>query len=182
MIDDERARQRLAELEAEVKAEAAATAARKQAAIAKRALPASAEPHSRIRVPPDAKPQGDSPGSDIGSMIELAGRASDVKRELQKRPPKGGKSWIASGLASLALGPIGWLYAGAWREALPASIVWALLVSVAAKFLPSLITVPALMVALPASAIAGISYALNHNRQGKRTRLFGSSKPKQLGP
>lgn len=182
VTDDERAvRQRLAELEAEVKAEAAAATARKQAAIAKRSAQVEAAPSPPVRTQRGAKPQPDSDATDdLGEMLELAGRASKVKRELQKRPGKGEKSWIASGLASLALGPIGWLYAGAWREAVPASLGWAVLVSIAAKFLPSLLTVPALLVALPASAIAGVTYALQHNRQGARTRLFGGDKPKLL--
>lgn len=181
--DDSAVRRRLAELEAEVKAEAAATAARKQAALAKRSA-AAAELSKRSRDQAVSEQQS-ADGEDIGAAIELAGRAArranDVKRELQKRPAKGDKSWLASGLASLALGPAGWLYAGAWREAVPASIAWVVLASIASRFLPTLLTIPALMLVLPASAIAGVSYALQYNRQGRRTRLFGGDdKQKQL--
>jgi hypothetical protein len=36
------------------------------------------------------------------------------------------------------------------------------------------------MVALPLSGIAGVIYALQYNRTGKRQRLFGDSDKKQL--
>lgn len=197
MTDDDRAvRQRLAELEAEVKAETAAANARKHAARAKQVAQAPAEtadsdatsragsnPGRSIESKRSAAGRAAKPvrADDFTSALELAERASGIKRELQKRPSKGDKSWIGSGLASLALGPLGWLYAGAWREAVPASIAWVILVSIASKFLPSLLTIPVLLVALPASAIAGVTYALQHNRQGGRTRLFGkAANAKQL--
>lgn len=159
-----------------MKAETAAATARKQAARDKQLAPAKvATTRDATR---DAK---HTSADDLGAALELAGRAREVKRELQKRPSKGEKSWIGSGLASLALGPVGWLYAGAWREAVPASIAWVILALIAGNFLPTLLTVPVLLVALPASAIAGVTYALQHNRQGKRTRLFGKPvEPKQL--
>lgn len=177
MTDDDRAaRQRLAELEAEVKAEAAAEAARKQAVRDRRIELAKAERSQEgMRVPKSLA------ADDLGAALELAGRASEVKRELQKRPGKGEKSWIGSGLASLALGPVGWLYAGAWREAIPASIAWVILALIAGNILPTLLTIPVLLVALPASAVAGVTYALQYNREGGRTRLFGKdAKAKQL--
>ena len=40
---------------------------------------------------------------------------------------------------------------------------------------------PVLMVALPLSGIAGVVYALQYNRNGRRQRLFGDEK-KQLQP
>lgn len=191
MTDDDRAvRQRLAELEAEVKAETAAATARKQAARAKQLAQAQSEASASPEIGRSSSRSGKSieskrsaarraapptPGDDFAAALELAERAGGVKRELQKRPGKGEKSWIGSGLASLALGPLGWLYAGAWREAIPASIAWVILVSIASKLLPTLLTIPVLLVALPASAIAGVTYALQHNRQGGRSRLFGKA-------
>jgi hypothetical protein len=90
-----------------------------------------------------------------------------------------------SGVASLALGPIGWLYAGSLREAIPASAAWVMLAAIASKILPMVLLMPVLMVALPLSGIAGVVYAIYYNRHGGRQRLFGdkdkdSDEPKQL--
>ena len=57
--------------------------------------------------------------------------------------------------------------------------MWVALLALASKILPTLLIMPALMVALPLSGIAGIVYALQYNRHGGRQRLFGDDK-KQL--
>jgi hypothetical protein len=85
------------------------------------------------------------------------------------------KSWKTSGLVSTALGPIGWLYAGAWREAIPASVLFVAL-GYLLQFLPSVILWPALMIGLPSSGIAGALYASRYNKRGGRQRLFGADK------
>ena len=54
-----------------------------------------------------------------------------------------------------------------------------LLAAIASKILPVVLLMPVLMVALPLSGIAGVVYALQFNRTGKRQRLFGDEK-KQL--
>ena len=113
-------------------------------------------------------------------LLELAGKANNLKGELSKKPSKGEKSWVKSGIASMALGPVGWLYAGSWREAVPASAAWLLLAAIASKIIPTVLLLPVLMVALPLSGIAGVIYALQYNRSGKRQRLFGDSDKKQL--
>jgi hypothetical protein len=119
----------------------------------------------------------------IGGALELASKANRVKQELQRAPKQGDKSWVRSGLLSL-MGPVGWLYAGSWREAVPATAAWIGLLALASKFIPLLLMMPVFIVGLPLSAIAGVVYALQYNRAGKRQRLFGSdkskSKPKQL--
>ena len=136
---------------------------------------------------PAAKPEvheehdRDDDDGGIGGALELAQKANKVKNELARKPGKGGKSWKASGVASLALGPIGWLYAGSLREAVPASAAWILLAALVSKILPTVLLMPVLMVALPLSAIAGIVYAVQYNKHGGRQRLFGEKKPpKQL--
>jgi hypothetical protein len=108
----------------------------------------------------------------LGGALELATKANRVKQELARAPGKGEKSWIKSGLASLALGPVGWLYAGSWREAVPASVAWVALGALALKILPMFLMMPVLMVIWPLSAIAGVVYALQYNRHGSRQRLF----------
>ena len=186
MPDDDRAvLDKLAALEAEVKADADAQRARKDAALAKVKAQRAAEQAERdelrkgqamiVQKQSRTRPKLD----DLGSTLELATKATEVKAELARKPGKGEKSWIKSGIASMALGPIGWLYAGSLREAVPAATVWVALLALASKILPTLLIMPALMVALPLSGIAGIVYALQYNRHGGRQRLFGDEK-KQL--
>lgn len=190
MADDDRAvRERLAALEAEVQADAAADRARKDAALAKvretRAAQQAESDELRRRqasLVTRKKPRDDEDGPDgLAGAIELAGKANKVKAELTRKPKKGEKSWIASGLASMAFGPVGWLYAGSLREAVPASAAYLVLGAIAWKLFaifPFLI-MPVLMIALPLSGIAGVVYALGFNRHGSRQRLFGDEKKKQ---
>lgn len=206
MADDDRAlRERLAALEAEVQADADAQRTRKAAALAKlrdqrvtetaggaqvvrnRATPgddAAARRRSRLaeRDDPEAsdhdRRRGADPLEDLGGALELASKANRVKQELARKPRKGEKNWMISGGASL-LGPIGWLYAGSLREAVPATAAWLLVASVVWKILPFL-WMPLLMVVMPLSGIAGVIYALQYNRSGQRQRLFGDKKDKAL--
>jgi hypothetical protein len=190
---------RLAALEAEVKADADAQRTRKDAAMAKlrdqRVTQTAERDQLRARQaelvgrkrPPDEEPtrhpertrtrdDGDHL-DDLGGALELASKANRVKKELQAPRQKGEKSWAASGLVSL-MGPIGWLYAGSWREAVPATAAWVGFLALASKFLPALLMWPVFMVVMPVSAIAGVVYALQYNRTGKRQRLFGGDKAK----
>jgi Flp pilus assembly protein TadB len=117
---------------------------------------------------------------DLGGALELASKAHRVKQELSRKPRKGEKNWMISGGASL-LGPVGWLYAGSLREAVPATAAWLLVASFVWKVLPFL-WMPLLMVVMPLSGIAGVVYALSYNRAGKRQRLFSDKKDKALPP
>jgi hypothetical protein len=213
VADDDRAlMDRLAALEAEVKADADAQQARKAAAAARlrdqrvtqtaerdQLRARQAELVGKKRVADDrpraapARPARDERAErddsedrieSLGGALELASKANRVKQELSRAPRKGDKSWIKSGVASLALGPIGWLYAGSLREAVPATVGWLVLAALASKILPVFLMMPVLMVVLPLSAIAGVVYALQYNRAGSRQRLFdgdkAKAKPKQL--
>ena len=206
MADDDRAlRERLAALEAEVQADADAQRARKAAARAKlrdqrvtetaggapvvrnRATPgddAAARRRSRLteRDPEidDDRRRGADPLEDLGGALELASKANRVKQELARKPRKGEKNWMISGGASL-MGPIGWLYAGSLREAVPATAAWLLVASVVWKILPFL-WMPLLMVVMPLSGIAGVIYAMQYNRTGQRQRLFGDKKADKALP
>jgi hypothetical protein len=203
VADDDRAvMDRLAALEAEVKADADAQRARKDAAMAKvrdqrvtqtaerdqlRARQAELVGRKRTPVeeavssssghPERARTRDTDHLEDLGGALELASKANRVKNELQAPRKKGEKSWAASGLVSL-MGPIGWLYAGSWREAVPATAAWVGFLALASKFLPALLMWPVFMVVMPVSAIAGVVYALQYNRTGKRQRLFGGDKAK----
>lgn len=198
VADDDRAvRERLAALEAEVKADADAQRARKQAAIDKMRAQQQdqvelrrrqAEIHgTQKRLPAARKPRDedeeDDAGtstSDLGGALELAHRANRVRNELQQAPKQGDKSWVKSGLASTFFGPVGWLYAGSWREAVPASLAYLLLGTLAIKILPMLLLWPVFMVGMPLSGIAGVVYALQYNKKGSRQRLFKKDPAKQL--
>lgn len=193
MTDDDRAvMERLAALEAEVKADADAQRARKEAALAKvredRAKQQAGRDELRqrqaqlvTRKSRDERRRGDDDADGIGGALELAGKANRVRNELARKPAKGEKSWIKSGIASTALGPLGWLYAGSLREAVPAATAWVALLALA-QYLPTLLLLPALMVILPLSGLAGVLYAVQYNRNGGRQRLFGDDdKKKQLG-
>src|SRR5262249_21747111 len=120
------------------------------------------------------------PLEDLGGALELASKANRVKQELARKPRKGEKNWMISGRASL-LGPIGWLYAGSLREAARGTAAWLLVASLVWKVLPFL-WMPLLMVVMPLSGIAGVVYALQYNRTGKRQRLFGDKQEKALPP
>jgi len=208
VADDDRAvMDRLAALEAEVKADADAQQARKAAALSKlrdqrvtqsaerdQLRTRQAELVTKIRTPARAAAEDDSgrrgrrataraaeetdPLEGLGGALELASKANRVKQELQRTPKKGEKSWIKSGVASALLGPAGWLYAGSLREAVPATVGWAALGIVASKLLPVFLMLPILLVVLPLSAIAGVVYALQFNRSGGRQRLFDRDKDK----
>jgi hypothetical protein len=187
--------ERLAALEAEVKAESAVKQARKEAALAKvreqRAEQQKASDSLRTRqaeiVTKKKQPsriaedEDDAPrsrGDDIGNALELARRAQGVKAELTKAPKQGDKSWVKSALASTVLGPIGWLYAGSFREAVPGAAAWLAFAIIATK-IPWILLFPVLFVALPLSGIAGLLYAVNYNRKGSRQRLFGDKSAKK---
>jgi hypothetical protein len=194
VADDDRAvMDRLAALEAEVKADADAQRGRKEAAMAKlreqRVTKTAERDQLRARQAELVRsPSGDPERTrtrddasdhleDLGGALELASKANRVKKELQAPRKKGEKSWAASGLVSL-MGPIGWLYAASWREAVPATAAWVGFLALASKFLPALLMWPVFMVVMPVSAIAGVVYALQYNRTGKRQRLFGGDKDK----
>ena len=206
MADDDRAlRERLAALEAEVTADADAQRARRTAAAAKlrdqrvtksagdaasspavrrAALDESVARRRAARAAAEVDAAGDRSSGleDLGGALELAAKANRVKQELSRTPKKGEKSWMVSGVASLALGPAGWLYAGSLREAVPATVGWLALALVASKILPVFLMMPALMVIMPLSAIAGVVYALSYNRAGSRQRLFDGKDGKKALP
>ena len=189
--DDAALMERLAALEAEVKADADAQRSRKEAALSKlresRAAQQAEKDEQAARAQALVKRTSmtrkaaatdgdDDDGSDIGGALELASKANRVHKELAKTPGQGEKSWVKSGLASLVLGPFGWLYAGSLREAVPASVAWLAFATLASKILPSVLLMPIMFVVMPLSAIAGIVYAMQFNRTGKRQRLWGKGK------
>lgn len=100
----------------------------------------------------------------IKSSLGGAMAVRDAKHELTRPKSEGDRSMLVSGGVSLVLGPLGWLYAGAWREAIPASAIYLFLV----WLLPFWMLFPILGVVAPVSAIAGLMYAFKYNRAGHK--------------
>ncbi len=181
--DDDELRARLEALEAEVKVETEAKRQVKAQAEAKvRAQRAKQQAEKdELRERQAAIVKAKSPGrsrerdrsGDLETALDLAKKASDAKHELTKPREAGEKSWLISGALSFFFGPLGWLYAGAWRETVPASAIYLIVASIVAKIVPMFLLMPVLMVALPLSGVAGVVYAIGHNRGGQRIRLFG---------
>ncbi|MBE7453527.1 MAG: hypothetical protein HS111_33095 [Kofleriaceae bacterium] len=51
--------------------------------------------------------------------------------------------------------------------------MYLIVASIVAKIVPMFLLMPVLMVVLPISGVAGVVYAIGHNRAGQRIRLFG---------
>ena len=189
MSEDERAlRARLAALEAEVQAETQAKAdVRRTAARSRDAeVPVGQSRGSELEDLGGSRPQRrpaaarrERPAADdVAEALALARKAVDVKEELTRPRAEHEKSWLLSGALSLVLGPIGWLYAGSFREAAPAALAYLLLALATSTVLPIFLMLPVLGVLLPLSGIAGVVYALTYNRHGERQRLFEKDKSK----
>jgi hypothetical protein len=181
--DDDELNARLAALEAEVKAESETKRRVKTEAEARvRAQRAKQEAErdelrSRQAAIVKAKSGGKSRDrdrtGDMETALQLAKKASDAKHELTRPREAGDKSWLISGALSFFFGPLGWLYAGAWRESIPASALWLITAGIVSKIIPMFLLMPVLMVVMPISGIAGVVYAIGHNRHNQRIRLFG---------
>ena len=116
-------------------------------------------------------------------VMRLAGRAAfvasskalialDKPLSMMDRPvAKGDKSLLASAGLSL-FGPVGWLYAGSFREAIPATLAYIAIGSI----LPSFLLAPFMLVGSAASALVGLTYAWQFNRKKRRTPLLLSAK------
>jgi hypothetical protein len=181
--DDAAVRARLAALEAEVKAETDAKAAAKAAALERlRAQKAAKDAERQALVTRQAaavqkaapkKEAKPSAGDDFESALELARKARGVKEELTRPREANEKSWLVSGGLSTVLGPLGWLYAGSFREAVPASAAYLLIATIIAKLPFAFVFWPAIMVAALISGVIGVTYSYQYNKTGKRQRLFG---------
>ncbi len=103
------------------------------------------------------------------NALQVAGAA---RRELEGKRPPGDKSLLLSTGLSLFLGPLGWLYAGAWREAIPASAAYLVILAL----IPTFLLLPILPFAMGISGVAGLVYGWQHNKAGERTPILGSER------
>jgi hypothetical protein len=106
-----------------------------------------------------------------GALARAAGAAALTRRSGSDSDDK---SVVASGVLSLVLGPLGWLYAAPLRESVPGVAVYVGICSL----LPHFLLVPLLGVLAPVSGIAGVYYAWRHNQTGERTGLFSDRRKK----
>jgi hypothetical protein len=127
--------------------------------------------------------QGATHVADVVKLEQLKGEVASTRALVRRAASdvlaprtSGGesKSLVASGALSFFFGPLGWLYAAPLREALPAILVFMLMVMV----LPHLLLGPLLGVLMPLSAAAGVAYAWSHNKSGERTSLVDTARRK----
>jgi len=186
VTDDEAAvRARLAALEAEVKAETDAKSAAKAAALERlREQKAKKDAERQALVAGQAalvKKQQPKPSAsdDFEGALQMMRQARGVKQELTRPREENEKSWLWSGGLSLLLGPLGWLYAGSFREAVPASAAYLLLATILVKLPFMFVLMPAIMVAAVVSGAIGVAYSYQYNKHGSRQRLFGEKEDKK---
>jgi hypothetical protein len=196
----ERLQRLSAEVEADLsarqaKARAAEAVAREQAerdAAARKALVVARKQELREARGGDLEELSEpEPNKRGGFLSRLFGRdkfgardalevASEARGELDKpRAPKE-KSLLWSGGLSFFLGPVGWLYAGSWRESIPGALLYLGAAAILQKF-PAFILMPIMSIALPVSGLIGVGYAWQYNKKGKRVRLLSGKDKKQLG-
>lgn len=131
------------------------------------------------------KVRGSVPGRGPAlSLPQGAQGASALARQALAREG-GEKSLLASGILSLVLGPIGWLYAGPLREAIPGVALFAVALWFL-RLLPLMLAGPGVSLLYAASGALGVLYAWQYNRTGRATPLLtgdaGDHQPRLPGP
>jgi hypothetical protein len=118
---------------------------------------------------------GRARGGQVSNAMALVRAAGSLERP----PGKGDKSLAVGAGVSLFLGPLGWLYAGSFKETVPAAVAAVIAFKLLSAILPSFFLLPLLAIALPLSALVGGLYVYQHNRTGARASLFlDGDKPK----
>lgn len=130
---------------------------------------APTKPHAAERTHRDAL------GDAVAREVERRIKADVALTAVPQR-----KSVLASAGLSVALGPLGWFYAGSYWDAVPAGLAW-LIIAYLARGLPMLLLMPVWLAAALASGAAGAVYALSYNRQGTRLRMLREYLPRWLG-
>lgn len=116
-----------------------------------------------------------------GSLVpsdDVASEARTLARNALAREG-GEKSLVASGILSLLLGPIGWIYAGPLKEAIPGALLFVAALWVL-RLLPFVLSGPAVSLLYAASGALGVLYAWQYNRTGRTTPLLSDDERPQL--
>ncbi|MGZ3429808.1 MAG: hypothetical protein ACXVCV_24320 [Polyangia bacterium] len=111
--------------------------------------------------------------SAAGAASALVKYSGSAARSLLTTDGENKKSLVASGLLSFFFGPLGWLYAGSFKEAGAVALVYFLLCAI----IPHLLLAPLLAIAHPLSAAVGLLYAWRYNQKGERVPLLPPSDP-----
>ena len=108
-------------------------------------------------------------GDDAASLsLALVRRASGPPARTRDDADGGKHKSLLLSAGLSFFGPLGWLYAGSLREAIPAAALAVLVTAI----IPTFLLMPILWLAMPLSAIVGLIYAWQYNRSGMRTPLF----------
>ena len=149
--------------------------------ITKRKKAKAPKPKPEPSLEPIDDDDDDGPGviSMVSKAAVFAGGKALVAMDkplalLDKPVAKGDKNLLASAGLSL-FGPLGWLYAGSFREAIPATMAYVAVGYV----LPTFILAPFMLVGSLLSSAVGLTYAWQYNRKKGRTPLFLSGKKKK---
>ncbi|HUS68618.1 MAG TPA: hypothetical protein VMZ28_28980 [Kofleriaceae bacterium] len=125
-----------------------------------------AEARRRVRERRDAARKGDDAAAVGMALVRRAGGGPPARTREEGDGDKQKSLLLSAGLSFF--GPLGWLYAGSLREAIPAAALAVLI----AAIVPTFLLMPILWLAMPLSAIVGLIYAWQYNRAGQRTPLF----------
>lgn len=126
----------------------------------------------------DLKAEVASSGAAASTALALVKAGGGAARSLVATGGDGKKSMIASGLLSFFFGPLGWLYAGSFKEAGVVALVYFLLCAI----IPHLLLAPLLAIAHPLSAAIGVLYAWKYNQKGERATLLPSDESRPSLP
>ena len=126
----------------------------------------------------DLKAEVASSGAAASTALALVKAGGGAARSLVTTGGDGKKSMIASGLLSFFFGPLGWLYAGSFKEAGVVALVYFLLCAI----IPHLLLAPLLAIAHPLSAAIGVLYAWKYNQKGERATLLPSDESRPSLP
>ena len=126
----------------------------------------------------DLKAEVASSGAAASTALALVKAGGGAARSLVATGGDGKKSMIASGLLSFFFGPLGWLYAGSFKEAGVVALVYFLLCAI----IPHLLLAPLLAIAHPLSAAIGVLYAWKYNHKGERATLLPSDESRPSLP
>jgi hypothetical protein len=137
------------------------------------------EREARRAIPEEADEEEGEQSADPGKLAALKANVERVTSTATlalevagiKTPtrPLGKKRLMLSGLLSLLFGPFGWFYAAPLKEAIPASLVYGVIVYVLSG---TFLMLPLGAVVNVIAAIAGILYAWGFNSAGKRVPLL----------
>lgn len=116
----------------------------------------------------DLKKEVSAMASSAQALVKFGGGAA---RSLVTTGGDGKKSLVASGLLSFFFGPLGWLYAGALKEAAPAALLWIVLWAVLPHWT---ILAPLWLTAMAVSGGVGLVYARKYNDKGERASLLAN--------